>query len=62
MRLIVSGAARVKKWGGGKMTLQFDDATYGKYPSRSVHNRALCAFGLKLASRKEKALMITCFG
>ena len=30
--LIVSGAARVKKVGGSKITLQFDDVTNGKSP------------------------------
>ena len=41
--IIPSGAATVKKWGGGKMTLQLDDDTYGKIP-QPARNRALYAF------------------
>ena len=57
----ISGAATVKKV-GGKITLQLDNVTYEKSPSRD-----LCAFGFKLAqaklsSRKEKALRMAFYG
>ena len=61
----LSGAARVKKRGGSKMTFNFMTSRTGN-PQAGPQSRAVCIrlklAEAKLASRKQKALMMVCFG